>query len=533
MKNIFQKIKMIFIVNLTFISFQANAYLVQILHTNDIHSYFDGSDHDKGRGGYANLKYMIDQYKAKANSDGIESLVVDAGDFMEGTLFYMADYGMKSFQMHNKIGYDFSVIGNHDFLMGTGDLDKLLGKIDLNFTYLGANVSASKKYININNKIRPYKLINLGGYKVAIMGLTTNEIVFSWRLYDGKISSPITHGKKLAKKLKKDIGVSAVIALTHIGFNSDKKLAKKSPDIDLIIGGHSHDALHKVYYQKSKKKKRIPIVQAGHHGEYLGRILIDVTKNGIKVIEYELLPVFASRNANEDVLLLVEKSYSDLYGMYGQEFLEEQISYSYLSADNAEAKSIWSMFTADAMLESVDADMSVQQENMSGPNYPVGVITNFDLINAHPRFFDFTDLFGWKVYKAEVSGFMLKLIFRVVMNFGLPLSITGITYDWFKTPWGKYWIKNLRIKGKRIHPFKRYKLALPEGIVRGGFAITPLVGLLLKNSERTSIDVVDAIKWKLERDGGVGDDYVQRNNFKNRAENLVSVDRVAFPGRHR
>ena len=527
------KIKTIVFLFFIFLSLNAHSELIQILHTNDIHSYFDGIDHDKLKGGYANIKYMINKYKEKANNEGIKSLVVDAGDFMEGTLFYMSDYGLKSFEMHNKMGYDIAVVGNHDFLMGTDDLNKLLGMIDLNFSYLSGNLSADKKYKNINNKIKSHKIVKVGNHKVAIMGLTTSDIVYSWRLYNGKISNPIKFGDKLSKKLKKEEGVDAVIALTHIGFNSDKKLAKKASDIDLVIGGHSHDALFRPYYQKSKGGKKIPIVQAGHHGEYLGRLLIDVSDKGVKVVEYELLPVNHSEFADQEVLELVDQSYQDLYQLYGQEFLSEEISESYLSADSKEAKSIWSFFTADAMRESLDADMSVQQENMSGPNYPVGSITNFDLMNAHPRWFDFNDIMGWKVYKAEVSGFLLKILFKTVMNLGLPLSISGVTFDWYKNPWGKYRVKNLKIKGKRIKFFKNYTLALPEGIVRGGLAISPLIGLILKKSERTSIDVMDAIKWKLEREGGVGDDYFKREDLKVKSIGSTPVDRTYFPGRAR
>lgn len=529
------KIKNLFFLvflSLTF-SLGLRAELVQILHTNDIHSYFDGTDHDHLRGGYANLKKMIDDLKSESLDKGIRSLVVDAGDFMEGTIFYMSEYGLKSFKMHNEMGYDLAVVGNHDYLMGTTDLNKLLGMLDLNFTYLGANINVDSQYKNINSKIVPYKMINVAGHKLAIMGLTTADFLYSWRLYDGKISSPTKTGARLAKKLKKKHGADAVIALTHIGFNSDKKLAKKSPYIDLIIGGHSHDAIKKTHYQKSKKGKRIPIVQAGHHGEYLGRLLVDVSKKGIKVVEYELIPVHYTDEADQGVLELVDQSYQDLYDIYGHQYLSEEVSQSYLKPHSKEAKTIWSFFTADAMRESIDADISVQQENMSGPNYPVGPITNFDLMNAHPRWFDFSDIMGWKVYKAEVSGFLLRSIFKAVMNFGLPLSISGITFDWYKTPWGKYWVKNLRIKGKRVKLFKNYTLALPEGIVRGGLAISPLVGLILKKSERTSLDIVETIKWKLQREGGVGDHYFEREDFKMKSMGEAPTDRLYFPGRAR
>ena len=65
----------------------AEAKLVQILHTNDIHSYFDHVEHDEDQGGYARLKSMIDFYKAEALKKGIKTIVVDAGDLWKETSF--------------------------------------------------------------------------------------------------------------------------------------------------------------------------------------------------------------------------------------------------------------------------------------------------------------------------------------------------------------------------------------------------------------------------------------------------------------
>ena len=96
----------------------AQARLVQILHTNDTHSFMDGGTHQPDSGGSARLKSMIDQFKADADKNGIKNLVLDAGDFLEGNIYYMADRGMKSFEVHNSVGYDVVTLGNHDYLMG-------------------------------------------------------------------------------------------------------------------------------------------------------------------------------------------------------------------------------------------------------------------------------------------------------------------------------------------------------------------------------------------------------------------------------
>jgi len=506
------------------------AKLLQILHTNDLHSYFDGSIHNHSSGGYQNIKSMIDKFKAEANNKSIETLVMDAGDFMEGTIFYMANFGRNSILMHNKMGYDFALVGNHDFLMGIDDLNQLLGTIDLDFNYLSANISVPSRYKSINEKINPYKIINYHGVKLAIMGLTTSEFLYSWRLQDGRISNPINSGEKLAKKLKKDLGVDAIIALTHIGLRKDKKLAKKAHHIDLIIGGHSHTSMIRPFYQRSKDNKPIPIVQAGEHGKFLGRLLVDVTKLGINVINYELVPVEATPNPDDEILELIDQSYQALYDLYGEDYLNDIVSYSYLEPDSKEAIKAWTFFIADSMKESIKTQISIHQENTSGPNYPIGDITNFDLLNSHPRWLDFKDIMGWKIYRMEVSGFLLRCIFKVVMNFGLPLSITGITFKWHKTPLGKYQVKNLRIKGKKIKYFKKYTIAIPEGIIRGGIATSAIFRHLIKNSQRTSINIVDSIRSKLKRDGGVGNDYLAREDYRAHLLNLSPIDRTYFQG---
>lgn len=508
----------------------SKAKLLQILHTNDLHSFFEGSIHKKSRGGYSNLKVLIDTLKNRASQDDIETLMMDAGDFMEGSIFYMADFGGNSFLMHNKLGYDFALLGNHDFLMGTKDLDRLLGNLDLNFSYLSANIKVPKKFNYINEKIVPYKILDFDGIKLAVMGLTTSEFLYSWRLDGGEISNSIRVGKRISKKLKKNLGIDAVIALTHIGLRRDKKLAKKAPHIDLIIGGHSHTAMTRPFYQKTYKDKLIPIVQAGEHGEFVGKLLVDISKKGIKVIDYKLIPVQVSPDPNQEILEIIDKSYKALYDLYGEDFLNEIVSYSYLEPDSEKSITAWTFFIADSMKVSINTQISIHQENISGPNYPIGPITNFSLLNSHPRWLDFKDIFGWKVYKMKVPGYLLRFLFKVVMNFDLPLSITGITFKWHKTPWGKYHVRKLRINGKRIKFFKKYTVAIPEGIIRGGMATSAFFRHFLKDSERTPINIIDSIRTKLKRDGGIGNDYIAREDYKAQLSNLPKIDRTYFKG---
>lgn len=165
----------------------SEAKLLQILHTNDTHSYLDNSTHSTTRGGMARLKTLIDTYKAQATANGIKTLVVDAGDFLEGNIYYMARDGRATFNIHNEMGYDIGTLGNHDYQMGSPELDKMLSEIDLKFSLIVANLDVSNKYKNINEKIKPYKEINFDGVKVGVLGLTTDEVFYKWRLARGAI----------------------------------------------------------------------------------------------------------------------------------------------------------------------------------------------------------------------------------------------------------------------------------------------------------------------------------------------------------
>lgn len=517
------------LLTLQFLCFSANAKLIQILHTNDIHSFFEYADHDKSRGGYAALKTLIDKHKSIANDKGIPSLVVDAGDFMEGHGFYMADYGRKSFEMHNKIGYDVVTIGNHDYLMGTDSLDELLGDVNPSFAYLGANLWAEERYENINEFIKPFHEFEIDGMKIGFLGLTTDEIVFKWRMHNGGIERPYKIGKKVAKKLK-ERGNDIVIALTHLGFKSDKKLVKKAEDIDLVIGGHSHESLFEPFWQKNKKGKKIPIVQAGKHAEHMGKLIIDVDKSGDhKIISYELIPIYKTEHDDEEIKEFTKEARLDLEDTYGKEWLYEKVGFSDLKKDKKSQK-IWNFFITDAVKESVKSEISIHTPSMSGSNYPIGEINRFDIMNSHPRWFEFDDEEGWAIYRAKLPGFLVKPLFKIVMNFGLPLTFTGVEFKWKKKILGKgHKVSKIKINGKRMKLFKMYEFALPEGIIRGARGLFSFADILFKKTHRTSKSVFQAIEEKLSNNDKLDSEYLENNNKLNGER----VYRTYFPGRER
>ena len=108
------------------------------------------------QGGYARLKTIIEQEKNNARRKNIPTILVDAGDFLEGSLFYMVDSGETSFKLHNAMGYEAVTLGNHDYLMGAKGLDRLLNNMQnqIRFTLLAANIDFN---VEINDYVTPIR----------------------------------------------------------------------------------------------------------------------------------------------------------------------------------------------------------------------------------------------------------------------------------------------------------------------------------------------------------------------------------------
>ena len=497
------KIKYFFIASLvvsTFYTPCSFAVQVQILHTNDTHSYLDNSTHSKTAGGAARLKSLIDIYKAKATADGMKTFVVDAGDFLEGNIYYMAGEGKRSFEIHNEIGYDIGILGNHDYQMGSVELNKILGEMDLKFDLLVANLNPEKKFENTNNKVKPYKEVEVEGVKIAFLGLTTDEILYKWRLTPGAISKPIDTAKIFERKLK-NRNNDFIIALTHIGVLRDVKLAEKTKFIDLIVGGHSHTALFEPVYAVNKNKVRVPIVQAGQHTEFLGRIVVDLVKGQpLKIISYELLPVvLESSQTDSRIKEMVAQADTELDASYGKEWLEEKIGYSDLKPKDEQGDRKWSYFIADAIKEKTNADISIHSPDMNGTNYPVGDITRRTVVNSIPRVFEMTQKYGWDIYTTKIRGAWLRLTFDALSYVGQPLSFSGLKMEYERGPFG-FKIRNILINGKKINPFKNYTVAFTEGIIRGANGIDPRTVSILRNPKNTNLKIWETLEEKIKKD---------------------------------
>lgn len=507
------------------------AEVIQILHTNDLHSQLDHAVHSPGLGGYARLKVMMQRQREEALEKGIGTISMDAGDFSEGSIYYLADKGRKTFEAFNKLGHDVAIIGNHDYLMAPADLDAILRDVPPSRPFLAANFKVDSAFKHINEHIKPVWEGVVGGVKVGVIGLTTNDLLYKWRLKgDGGISNEVKTAKKWAKYLRSR-GNEVIIALTHIGVKKDKNLAKNVPEIDVIVGGHSHSDLTEVVWQKTKNDKMIPIVQAGHHGEWLGRLLLDFDRKtkSVKVLDYKLLAV-VGQEKDQEMISVINEANKDLHDEYGEEWLNEVVGKSTLRPGHIQSDDkVWHFFLNDAIKEASGADFAIHTPALSGSNFPIGDVTRRSLYEGNPRTFDFSDKYGYNIYTAKIMGGWIKMIAAVCLKLNVPLYFSGVEFKYTRDENGKTSVHNVTHNGRPIKPFKYYKVGFSESIVRGAYGISNFTRFLVHEGDKKEIPIWQALEEKFRREGTLSSTYLENNPVRSPASGKIKLERMMIP----
>ncbi|MFK7000459.1 bifunctional metallophosphatase/5'-nucleotidase [Flavobacterium oreochromis] len=258
-----------------------------ILHTNDTHSQIDpfpeGHPKNPNLGGVARRAALINQIRKEEDN----VLLLDAGDIFQGTPYFNYYGGEIEFKVMSMMKYDLATIGNHDFDNG---ITGLYGQLpNATFEFVCANYDFKNTILDTH--IKPYKIFEKAGIKIGIFGLGVELYgLVDPRYYkETKYLDPVEIATDITKKLKEIEKCDLIICLSHLGFEykneperiSDIHLARKTRNIDLIIGGHTHTFLDKPVIEKNLDDKEVLVNQVGAYGINLGRIdfYIDDQKN--------------------------------------------------------------------------------------------------------------------------------------------------------------------------------------------------------------------------------------------------------------
>lgn len=220
-----------------------------ILHTDDVHSQVEPKKNDD-KGGAKRRMGAIEQVRAKYDN----VLLLDAGDFTQGSSYYCVFKGRTDVELMNRMGYAAATLGNHEFDLGAEFLaDSIIPLAD--FPIVLANYKFDKGFALSKKNVPPYVILDTMGLRIGIFGLLVDlqGLTAHSEIFDKPgmhYQNPVEVARKLSAQLKKQKKCDLVICLSHLGWRTetgshpdelDENIADL-PFVDLVIGGHNHDS---------------------------------------------------------------------------------------------------------------------------------------------------------------------------------------------------------------------------------------------------------------------------------------------------
>ena len=244
-----------------------------ILHTNDTHSHIDPvkSGPEAGLGGVIERAAYIDSVRSAVGRRNL--LLVDAGDFSQGTSYFTILKGDIEVELLNEMGYDAVTLGNHEFDNGPEDLARRLKMAKFKVVCANYDFSGS----GLDRYVKPYTIVRRAGKKIGIIGL----LVDVTKVVDRSVAEKLRYLDPVAvtnrySGLLKEKGCDLVIVLSHLGMEksdfTDIQLARSCRNVDLIIGGHSHTFLEEPVCVEDADGNDVMIVTDGCWGLYVGKL---------------------------------------------------------------------------------------------------------------------------------------------------------------------------------------------------------------------------------------------------------------------
>lgn len=256
---------------------------LEVLHTNDTHSCIMPLNPNladtavAGRGGFLRRVAMIKEERAK-NPD---LLLIDSGDFSQGSPFYTMFKGDVEIGLMNLMGYDAATIGNHEFDFGLENMARIFKMAK--FPVVCANYDFTGTCVE--GLVKPYVIIKRNGLKIGLFGLSPQleGLVDLSKCKGVTYLDPIEVGNRVAAELKHDKKCDIVICVSHLGWlrpdeMGDQKVLASSKDIDLVLGGHSHSYFKDLRYVNNANGKAVPVDQNGKNAMYVGKLTLSFDK---------------------------------------------------------------------------------------------------------------------------------------------------------------------------------------------------------------------------------------------------------------
>ena len=253
-----------------------------VLHTNDTHSCILPLKQEltdtalAGRGGYLRRVNMIKEERQKHP----DLLLIDSGDFSQGSSYYTMFKGDVEIGLMNQMGYDAATIGNHEFDFGLGNMARLFRMA--NFPIVCSNYDFTGS--ELEGIVKPYIVLRRQGLRIGIFAVAPKlQGLVSAKNYEPLVYlDPAETAQKMVDQLRQQEKCELVICISHLGWEvsdyPDERMIEKTSGIDLVLGGHTHTYFDQLKYANNRDGRPVPVDQNGKHGAFVGKLVLDIGK---------------------------------------------------------------------------------------------------------------------------------------------------------------------------------------------------------------------------------------------------------------
>ena len=253
-----------------------------ILHTNDTHSCImplnENLDNKEiaGRGGFLRRVAMVKEQRQQYPS----LLLLDSGDFSQGSGYYTLFKGEVEIGLMNQMGYDAATIGNHEFDFGLDNMARIFRMA--NFPIVCSNYDCTGTVLE--GLVKPYITLKREGLKIGIFALAPRMkgLVFDGNCEGIVFLDPAETAQKYIDLLRNQEKCDLVVCLSHLGWGKgdqpDEWMIRQTEGCDLVLGGHTHTYMPTLEFTPDKNGKLIPDDQNGKHGAFVGKLVLKLER---------------------------------------------------------------------------------------------------------------------------------------------------------------------------------------------------------------------------------------------------------------
>lgn len=440
-KSLVLMVSLFFLLSVPWMSFGEK---LTILHVNDTHSHLYPFGPHNDYGGIARMSTLIKKLKSKSEN----VLTFHAGDVFVGTFAFNKYLGYPELKMMEGL-YDVMALGNHELDLGIDTLSAILGGslasgTPVTLPILCANIKLEGH--PLKSFVQPHMVMQAGNIKVGLVGVVTTDPYNYSDEVNAVLTDPYMAAGQSAFYLREYEGCDIVICLSHLGKMPDMVGLSTVPGIDIIVGGHTHDAIFEPLQIGGKI-----IVQAGEFGKYLGELEVDIDKTGditqVSLIDYKLHrikkkikkdPTLFPVLFNLRMGILTDPRFGPVYSKKiakAKKNLEERWEEGNPHRDTPLGNLITDAIKAGVENNGHYADFALESNGFIGHRVYKGKVVGNDILRTVPYGYDPVSGLGFKIKVVLLAGAQILAglefsVSQVEYTDDLSMQFSGLTFEY-------------------------------------------------------------------------------------------------------